>query len=162
MWITCGATKKSIRLRILKHKHAREATRKAGGYKKIDPFADTETPSDQRTGAGASGYKKIDPFADTETRRRFARCGCRLCYKKIDPFADTETPCLRRRSRLWGGYKKIDPFADTETCAWARGVCRGFWATKKSIRLRILKPSDWHGNSQRRGALQKNRSVCGY
>ncbi len=87
------------------------------GYKKIDPFADTETREKQTGSAAGRRYKKIDPFADTETlavynagtivffatkksiRLRILKhlpypivqCPAGSCYKKIDPFADTET-----------------------------------------------------------------------
>ncbi len=62
------------------------------------------------------GYKKIDPFADTETVGDARDCAiCNLSYKKIDPFADTETFCL------------------------IKVILSSDKATKKSIRLRILK-----------------------
>ena len=65
----CGqATKKSIRLRILKLGVVVCVAGVAGGYKKIDPFADTETRCVRCRGLVVPpGYKKIDPFADTET-----------------------------------------------------------------------------------------------
>ena len=86
-----AATKKSIRLRILKPQDAAAAQTKGLGYKKIDPFADTETWVRLVMMVWASGYKKIDPFADTETSRHGNTKGVIKCYKKIDPFADTET-----------------------------------------------------------------------
>ena len=84
------ATKKSIRLRILKLK--------------------TFKPKPRFT-----RYKKIDPFADTETNEGAVAYDSKSCYKKIDPFADTETPSAARPPQSSGCYKKIDPFADTET-----------------------------------------------
>ena len=72
-------------------------------YKKIDPFADTETRSCASVAPVDRGYKKIDPFADTETYKRNSPRHLRTSYKKIDPFADTETRrgCVRRRCRRW-------------------------------------------------------------
>ena len=65
------------------------------------------------------------------------------CYKKIDPFADTETKRSRHTRPNWIRYKKIDPFADTETGKFVDcGIVAD--ATKKSIRLRILKQKFTH------------------
>ena len=60
-------------------------------------------------------YKKIDPFADTETAKVIIHWHKHVCYKKIDPFADTETETGFGLADPIACYKKIDPFADTET-----------------------------------------------
>ena len=54
-------------MRILKLQTVANAKAKTICYKKIDPFADTETHLGVNVGVVAGGYKKIDPFADTET-----------------------------------------------------------------------------------------------
>ncbi len=85
-----------------------------------------------------------------------------LSYKKIDPFADTETALFSANGNgYFAGYKKIDPFADTETGSpSAASPFSG--ATKKSIRLRILKHDLLWLPPLCNRLLQKNRSVCGY
>ena len=107
-------------------------------------------------------YKKIDPFADTETmgrdsahpRRLWAtKKSIRLRILKLMPIAGWDMGT--------SSYKKIDPFADTETCLDAICSSVNVAATKKSIRLRILKLRPCHHSIQR-DQLQKNRSVCGY
>ena len=85
------ATKKSIRLRILKLSVTQGDAFIGVCYKKIDPFADTETLIWRYVIKRFYCYKKIDPFADTETRHAILGIESRHCYKKIDPFADTET-----------------------------------------------------------------------
>ena len=150
-------------MRILKHENTITFSCAFSGYKKIDPFADTETRHGAASYDAQKCYKKIDPFADTETAPCAWGCCRPLCYKKIDPFADTETRIAGAQSGPPKSYKKIDPFADTETLSLVlyrlqrlrlqknRSVC-GYWntntgcdnsnawaATKKSIRLRILK-----------------------
>ncbi len=85
------ATKKSIRLRILKPTEFVAMFCATHRYKKIDPFADTETRGGGNMAGFVNRYKKIDPFADTETSRVCCNTSAVLRYKKIDPFADTET-----------------------------------------------------------------------
>ena len=51
-------------------------------YKKIDPFADTETQELGYSDDWASSYKKIDPFADTETRLAGRAVAGRLALQK--------------------------------------------------------------------------------
>ena len=111
-----AATKKSIRLRILKPQQQRFGLGAIKCYKKIDPFADTETPNTSKRLPPLKRYKKIDPFADTETRLTNAENLAAFTATKKSIRLRILKPPLHTILRLpRTSYKKIDPFADTET-----------------------------------------------
>ena len=118
----------------------RSVTRLNSGYKKIDPFADTETIATAPQCANRQRYKKIDPFADTETRDG-ATCALARVYatKKSIRLRILKRHQYHPDAPAQQSYKKIDPFADTETLIKHLLTLRFMLATKKSIRLRILK-----------------------
>ncbi len=155
------ATKKSIRLRILKHFTAIEAALKEKGYKKIDPFADTETwGANAHVLHGEYATKKsirlriLKPFgrALLELAGGATKKSIRLRILKRDLVGEFETG---RRATKKSIRLRILKRATSAAAA------AGDAATKKSIRLRILKHLfKTHKNDFL--WLQKNRSVCGY
>ena len=134
MWV---ATKKSIRLRILKHNFGQWFKRNTNATKKSIRLRILKPKKNHMSRLFIVATKKSIRLRILKLVNPFAERYCLFATKKSIRLRILKHETWTPTHRAIAGYKKIDPFADTET------------------QLRDA-PAIY------RVKLQKNRSVCGY